>query len=186
MGRSLLLAAGLTAFFTSTCAAQSATSSSQKDSPSNQAQPPIVASTATPSGTVPTETSKPKKIWTNENLSEASGTVSVVGTSRAGTKSPPTSAKSPDAKYVADTRKQLAKLQGEISDLDKQINQLKNFNEGEPASYSGATKINKSYNRDPVSIQIQELQDKKKQTQDQIDALLDDARKKGIEPGQLR
>lgn len=38
----------------------------------------------------------------------------------------------------------------------------------------------------PVADQIQQLEDKKKQIQDQMDAVLDEARKKGIEPGQLR
>ena len=38
----------------------------------------------------------------------------------------------------------------------------------------------------PVADQIQQLEDKKKQIQDHMDAVLDEARKKGIEPGQLR
>jgi peptidoglycan hydrolase CwlO-like protein len=180
MRRSLLLAASLTILFVSTCAAQSANSSSPQDTASNPAPPVSSPVTASP------ESKKPKKVWTNENLSEANGPVSVVGNSKGGAKPPSSPAKPADAKYIADTKKQLDKLQGEISDLDKQINQLKNFSEGAPASYSGATKINKSYNRDPVNVQIQELQDKKKQTQGQIDALLDEARKKGVEPGQLR
>jgi hypothetical protein len=176
MSRSLLLAAGLTVLFASTCAAQSPNSSSPQDFASSPVSPTTASS----------ENKKPKKVWTNENLSEANGAVSVVGNPKAGAKSPSSPVKSVDAKYIGDTKKQLEKLQGEISDLDKQINQLKNFSAGEPASYSGATKINKSYNRDPVNIQIQELQDKRKQTQAQIDALLDEARKKGVEPGQLR
>jgi hypothetical protein len=46
--------------------------------------------------------------------------------------------------------------------------------------------LNKSYNQTPVDQQITALQEKKKQTQAKIDALLDEARKKGVEPGQLR
>jgi hypothetical protein len=35
-------------------------------------------------------------------------------------------------------------------------------------------------------VQIRVLQDQKKDLQSKIDALLDEARKKGVEPGQLR
>jgi len=34
--------------------------------------------------------------------------------------------------------------------------------------------------------QIKQLEEKKKQIQDKIDAVTDEARKKGLEPGQLR
>jgi hypothetical protein len=37
-----------------------------------------------------------------------------------------------------------------------------------------------------VDQQITSLQDKKKQMEAKIDALLDEARKKGVEPGDLR
>jgi hypothetical protein len=38
----------------------------------------------------------------------------------------------------------------------------------------------------PVEDQVKTLEVKKKQIQDQIDALEDEARKDGVEPGQLR
>jgi hypothetical protein len=38
----------------------------------------------------------------------------------------------------------------------------------------------------PVNQQITSLTDKKKQLEGKIDALLDEARKKGVQPGDLR
>ena len=50
----------------------------------------------------------------------------------------------------------------------------------------GSTEIPTGYVRVPVNQQIPALEEKKKKLQGQIDDLLDEARKKGIEPGQLR
>ena len=46
--------------------------------------------------------------------------------------------------------------------------------------------INKGVNRVPVDQQIVQLQEKKKQLEEQISDLYDEARKKGIDPGMLR
>jgi hypothetical protein len=46
--------------------------------------------------------------------------------------------------------------------------------------------LNKSYPREPIEAQTRALQHKKKDRVSKIDALLDEARKKGVEPGQLR
>jgi hypothetical protein len=46
--------------------------------------------------------------------------------------------------------------------------------------------INKGYNRVPVDQQIASLEDKRRQLQEKIGALFDEARKKGVLPGQLR
>jgi len=134
--------------------------------------------------TSPADATKPKKVWTNENLSDANGTVSVVGDAKSKTKS--SSSKPADAQYIASTRKQLEKLQSQIVDADKQITDLTNFSKGEPSTGASGIKLNKGYNREPIEVQIRTLQEKKKDLQAQIDALLDEARKKGVEPGQLR
>jgi chaperonin cofactor prefoldin len=160
-----LLAAG-------SAAAQSSSSSSPPPvSPSQDAAPPADAK-------------KNKKVWTNENLSDANGAVSVVGDAKSKTKSG--SSKPADAQYIASARKQLEKLQSQIVDADKQITDLTNFSKGEPSTGAGGIKLNKGYNREPIEVQIRTLQEKKKDLQAQIDALLDEARKKGVEPGQLR
>ncbi|OLB20426.1 MAG: hypothetical protein AUH16_04945 [Acidobacteria bacterium 13_2_20CM_57_7] len=132
----------------------------------------------------PAETKKPKKVWTNENLSGANGAVSVVGDLK--NKPKPASSKPANAQYVASVRKQLDKLQGEIADIERQLLDLKNFSEGEPSTSASGVKLNKSYEREPIEVQMRALQDKKKDLVSKIDALLDEARKKGIESSELR
>jgi len=134
----------------------------------------------------PADAKKPKKVWTNDNLSGASGTVSVVGDPKNTPKAKPTSDKPADAQFIANVRKQIDKYQEQIADVDKQLVDLKNFSEGEPNTSAGGIKLNKGYNREPIEVQIRTLQDQKKDLQSKIDALLDEARKKGVEPGQLR
>jgi hypothetical protein len=143
------------------------------------------APTAQSKDSAPTaDAQKPKKVWTNENLSGASGSVSVVGEAKS--KTSPASTKPANAGYVASVRKQLEKMQGQIDDIDKQLVDLKNFSKGEPSTSASGIKLNKSYNREPIEVQMRALRDKKKELQSKIDALLDEARKNGIEPGQLR
>jgi chromosome segregation ATPase len=133
---------------------------------------------------MPAEAKKPKKVWTNEDVNGLSGPVSVVGNSKNSGKAG-SSAKA-DPQYIANTRKELAKLQSQLDDTDKQLSDLKDFSEGKAPATSSGYQINKGYNRVPVDQQITSLQDKKKQLQDKIGALLDEARKKGVEPGDLR
>jgi hypothetical protein len=134
--------------------------------------------------TAAADAAKPKKVWTNENLSDASGAISVVGEPKSKPKT--ASTKPADAQYIATTRKHLEKLQSQMVDADKQITDLTNFSKGEPSTNASGIKLNKSYNREPIEVQIRVLQEKKKDLQAQIDTLLDEARKKGVEPGQLR
>ncbi len=129
------------------------------------------------------QTKKPKKIWTNENLSGANGAASVVGDPK--NNPTPATSKPVNAQYVASVRKQLEKLQGQVADLDKQLVDLKNFSAGEPSASAGGIQLYKRYNREPIEAQIRALQDKKKNLQAQIDALLDEARKKGVASSQF-
>ena len=172
MPRSLSLAILLTLLAAGSTVAQS---------PDTSSPPP-----ASPSkdSTAAADATKPKKVWTNENLSDANGAVSVVGDPKSKPKT--ASSKPADAQYIASTRKQLEKLQSQIVDADKQITDLTNFSKGEPSTNAGGIKLSKSYNREPIEVQIRVLQEKKKDLQAQIDALLDESRKKGVEPGQLR
>lgn len=136
--------------------------------------------------TKPPDPKQPKKTWTNDNLSDAKGAVSVVGDSKAGSKSKAHPAKPADAQYVASLRKQLEKLNAQMSEADKQIADLTNFSKGEPSTSASGIKLGKGYNREPVEVQIRALQEKKKDLQSKMDAVLDEARKRGVEPGQLR
>jgi len=126
----------------------------------------------------------PKKVWTNENLSEANGKVSVVGDKR-NAKYPLTPSKTADAATVDKIRKNLQKLQGQVEEIKKQLASYKEFKEGEPVSASGY-EVDKGYGRIPVEQQIVMLEKKKKDLETQIDEQLDEARKKGIDPGRLR
>jgi hypothetical protein len=171
------------------CAAQIANSSSSQGS-AEPSQVPSTAQTGTPSQTSdanqPVAAKKPKKVWTDENLSEANGPVSVVGDARNLAKTKTNASKPADSPYIASVRKQLEKYQEQMADADKQLADLKNFSEGEPSTSASGIKLNKGYNREPIEVQMRALQEQKKQIQGKIDALFDEARKKGIESGQLR
>ncbi len=135
--------------------------------------------------TAPADAKKAKKVWTNEDVGGLTGPVSVVGGSKSTKK--PSADSSADGQYIANTRKELAKLQGQLDDTNKQLADLKDFSDGKGSGLSGGGyQINKSLNRVPVDQQITALQAKKKDYEEKIAALLDDARKKGVEPGQLR
>lgn len=144
-----------------------------------KAAPPQTTSNATP-----VETKKPKKVWTNDNVGSLSGTVSVVGESKISSKT--SSDSKADPQYIANTRKQLEKLQTQLDDTSKQLADLTEFSTGKTGITSGGYEINKGYNRVPVDQQISNLQAKKTQLETKIEALLDEARKKGVEPGDLR
>jgi hypothetical protein len=132
----------------------------------------------------PPETKKPKKLWTNENLSGAQGPVSVVGDPK---NKPKTAAPRPaDPQYVAAVRMKLEKLKKQIDDANKELVDLKKFSQGDSSANGTGIILYKNYKREPIAVQIRALEDKKKDLQAQIDALLDEARKKGVEPGQLR
>lgn len=134
----------------------------------------------------PTDGKKPKKVWTNDDVGGLSSPVSVVGNSKNGGKGGSGTGGKADGQYIANTKKELAKLQAQLDDTDKQLADLKDFSQGKPAATTSGYQINKGYNRVPVDQQISNLEEKKKQLQTKIDALLDEARKKGVEPGELR
>lgn len=155
------------------CVAQSA--SSIQD-PSN-----VVAPT---SGDSPTKTSTPKKVWTNENLADSGGKVSVVGDER-NQKYTVTPDKPADPGTVSRIRENLKKLQDQRASVNQQLISFKEFQKGETVARSDS-EVPQGYTRVPVNQQISALEEKKKKLQAQINDLLDEARKKGIEPGQLR
>ena len=154
-------------------AAQTNDANSSGQTPSNAATP------ESPSKPAP---SAPKKVWTNDNLPDASKKISVVG-AKEDQKYPLT--KSADPATVERIRKELKKLQGQVDDIKKQLAVYKAFLAGEPVSTSGY-QVDKGYGRIPVEQQVIMLEKKKKDLEKQIDEQLDDARKKGIDPGLLR
>jgi hypothetical protein len=158
----------------------SAACSAAAQSQDANAPPAVAAQDAAP----PAEAKKPKKVWTNEDIPRSTGAVSVVGDLKS--KPQPAAARPANAQYVASVRKQLEKLQGQIADLDKQLVDLKNFSEGEPSTSASGVKLNKNYGREPIEVQMRALQNQKKDLESKVDALLDEARKKGVESSQLR
>lgn len=182
----MLCAVSFCAAYSNQSCAQSSSanpSTTQNGSQSSSASPEQTpATTVIDPNAAPVK--KSKKVWTNENMADANGPISVVGDSRAskGKSSPPTPA---DPAYIAKTKKDLQKLQEQIDDANKQLATLKSFSEGEPVS-SGNQEFHKGYNNQPIEQQRVNLEAKKKDLQAKIDALLDEARKKGVEPGQLR
>jgi hypothetical protein len=161
-----------------TCFAESpAASRSQSASPApapSPAQPPNANADA----------KKAKKVWTNDDVNGLHGPVSVVGNSKNLGKGGP-DAKA-DGQFIANTRLELGKLQSQLDDTNKQLKDLKDFSEGKAPATSSGYPINKGYNRVPVDQQITSLEDKTRQLRDKIDALVDEARKKGVDPGDLR
>jgi hypothetical protein len=133
---------------------------------------------------IPTKNSPPRKVWTNENLSEVSGSVSVVGEKR-NQKSAVNTLKPTDSATVSQIRVNLQKLQDQLDELNQKLISFKDFVAGETVS-KGSNETSKGYTRTPVNQQVTGLEQKKKKLEAQIDALVDEARKKGIEPGQLR
>src|SRR5438105_15882192 len=96
----------------------------------------------------PAEAKKPKKVWTNENISGVNGTVAVVGDLK--NKAKPAPSKPVDGQYVASVRRQLDKLQSQVADIDKQLVDIKNFNEGKPSTSASRMKLNTGSEREPI------------------------------------
>jgi chromosome segregation ATPase len=138
------------------------------------------------------EKKKPKKIWTNDEVANLPGKVSVVGEANQGVE-PRRKAGYDSSSHEGDSQKsqidnyrqQIGELHNQIDAADQRIAQLKNF-KGENNSPMGGINPNKGYNMVPLEDQIKQLEAKKKQLQAQIDELENDARKNGIDPGKLR
>ena len=135
---------------------------------------------------------KPKKVWTNDNVPEASTGVSVVGSNSPGsskTSQKPAHAASKssiDPRIIASLRDQLNRLEGQLSIVDRMYSDLKAQSKGESKNAGGLQQNTSVYDSSSVAEQLQHLQEKKKRIQGSIDELLDAARKAGIEPGDLR
>jgi hypothetical protein len=214
MIRSLILASVLILFSAFTCAAQSSGSGapapSEPSKPSAQSQssapaaPEAQAPASAANSAAPKDQSsdkdqtkkKPKKVWTNEEMPTLQGKISVVGDpelANATSESRKWNTDSDSAngsnlereKAIANYREQLRQLREQQDGIDKKITDFRNF-KADNASPSGGINIRNRYSMTPAEDQIRQLEDKKKQIQTKIDAIEDEARKNGIEPGELR
>lgn len=178
---------------------------SAAQSPSAGGQTEAAKPAAQPSGTAPVApnssdknpaakpTKKPKKVWTNDEISSVGGdgSISVVGNT-ADTKPSSrdmdrnsTNQTPQQERKIAAYRDRLHQLNNQLEATDKKISELRNF-KADNTSASGGINMNHGYSMTPVEDQVKALEVKKKQIQDQIDALEDQARKDGVEPGRLR
>jgi len=146
----------------------------------SQSQPAPDSNSASPAATNSGSTgSSPKKVWTNEDIPSAK----LPADKRSQNSTTPQ--QKADAAAVERIRKDLLKLQSQLDDVNKKLKSYNEFTKGEAVS-SGSREMDKGVNRMPVDQQIGQLQEKKKQLEGQIGDLYDEARKKGIDPGQLR
>jgi chromosome segregation ATPase len=197
MIRSLILATTLVFAVSLACAGQSPDSA-----PPPQSDPakPTPASGSTQDASK--DKKKPKKVWTNEELTGVNGNISVVGSEPSATSTNSTSssnptkdskdpndkdssAKSARDKQLAAYRDQLRPLRMQFEATEKKLSELRNF-KGDNTSSSGGINMNQSYSMTPMEDQIKQLEAKKIQLQDQIDSVESEARKAGFDPGDLR
>jgi hypothetical protein len=77
-------------------------------------------------------------------------------------------------------------LQAQLAKVDRQLTDLKDFSKGSAKSSGGIQRNTWVYKTSSVDEQLRTLQANRNQIQAAIDGLYDNARKNGIEPGQLR
>jgi hypothetical protein len=171
------------------CASRLPALSQEPASPAPAQDPASTASPAPAQGSTKPAPKKTKRVWTNENLGDANGTISVVGdpqkpsTSKTPAKSAPD--QPTDPRLIANLRQQALGLQAQLDGVDKELADLKNFSKGDSTG-SGGLKTNMNYSSASVEDQIRSLTQKRSKIQGALDAVFDAARAKGIEPGQLR
>jgi hypothetical protein len=155
----------------------------QSDGPATvtPATPPQSESTISPASSA----ANSKKVWTNENLGGNSPEGPNVSKNKSSPKSSTTPNKPADPATIDRIKKSLQKCQDQLADINLKLENFRKFQEGEDVSSAG-TDASKGYTRTPVGQQMATLQQKKKQLELQVDALYEEARKKEIEPGQLR
>lgn len=153
--------------------------------PANQPATPAASGQAPPAASKPEKT---KKVWTNDEVGDLQGPVSVVGTKQATERtsaSPPGGAVDARRGKILRYRAAIAALRKKIDAADRQIAQYKNF-KADDSSPNGGINPHKGYSMMPLDEQVKQLEEKKKQILAQIEDLENQAKKEGIEPGELR
>ena len=136
---------------------------------------------------------KPTKVWTNDEITSVKNGVSVVGdTDKNGSRHSYLRADDQEKEnqdlhkqQVGKCRNQIRELRDRIDAVDKRLAQLRDF-KADNTSPSGGIKMHQGYNMVPFADQVKQLEDAKKQLQAQIQDIEYEARKNGIEPGELR
>jgi hypothetical protein len=184
-----LIAASLIFFAASIAHGQASASASQSHP---ETAKPAQTPTNDPGET--TDRPKKKKVWTNDEIATVGGpgSISVVGRANEPNAAEPNSSENTAARgasakqrQITGYRDRLRQLNNQLEATDKQISDLRNF-KATNTSASGGINMNHRYTMTPVEEQVKNLEEKKKQLQSQISAVEEQARKEGIEPGQLR
>jgi hypothetical protein len=144
-----------------------------------------------PTNKKPDAAPKTKKVWTNDDVGSLKGSVSVVG----GKSKPPVPSETagdseegesdPRAARVQQYRDAIEQCRSQIAQADARIAQLKDF-KGENNSPGGGINVNGQYNMVPPEEQVKQLEAKKKELEGRIEDLENQARKEGVDPGELR
>ena len=151
----------------------SSAQSQEQSQPPPQAQPSKAPQSGETPGNAPKaepgKGKKPKKVWTEDDMGKLGNKVSVVGGSNsATTANGPARSGSRDTSYYRD---RLTPLRQQLERIETQIRDL------QTAKLGG---------RENIARSLERLEAQKKEVQGKIDAVEDEARKDGIEPGQLR
>ena len=185
--RALILAGLVVVGTGAVCAAQSSSSASiaPTSSPSGQqdaAKPvPSPAPQASPAaqgqanaGKPSTDDSSKKKVWTNDELVEVKGDVSVVGGAGSNAGAPKSSVTPKTTAYdkLADSyQRKLSALRGDLADLDRKIQLAKDA---------------KGNSREDTAAWIAVQNKKRQDILAKIERIQDEARRRGVLPGDLR
>jgi len=139
------------------------------------------------STTASTGAEKTKKVWTNEEVGTLKGSISVVGdpAKASNSKTGPTAKGNPRQATIQRYREAIGELKRKIAEADARIERFRNF-KADDASPKGGLDPHKGYTMLAPEEQMKLLEAKKKQWQDKIDDLEVQAKKEGIEPGELR
>jgi hypothetical protein len=172
--------------------APTATATPQMSPAPSAAQAPAKAQSLVPAVQAP-EKKKPKKVWTNDEIKSVKNGVSVVGDTNKNS-APHSYVREDDQEnenqdlhkqQVGKCRNQIRELRDRIDAVDTRLAQLRDF-KADNTSPSGGIKMHQGYNMVPLADQVKQLEDAKKQLQAQIQDIEYEARKNGIEPGELR
>ncbi len=175
-------------------------SSSPSQTSDSSAQP--AAQRSSSGNSAPAKSGNPKKVWTEDDLNSLKSRVSVVG---GPSKSPKTSQKPPQDNQAAASLppekdpawyhrqlpplraqiEEMAPLRAQIEEMDAQIRKLKEVQGGKETSDAGR----RAHGFDlPMNTQdrTEVLEKRKRELQAKVDAFEDQARRNGLNPGDLR
>jgi hypothetical protein len=124
---------------------------------------------------------KPKKVWTNDDVPAAPEGNRAAALAKTG----PAKGTTVNRRDAGPLKERLRKLEAQLKDAETQLEELKKFEAGETYGSSGRD-ARRGVNRATVPEQIQKLYNKRADLKGQISAIYDEARHRGIAPGELR